>query len=103
MYLYNFMHASYCIMGALKLLWIAYSWLCQFLDHLNFLVGDDVKVADNVVAIPLILLFDGWQHILGVVIVVIVSAEQPALPAGGLIERKVKQGFWVEKEVYFVT
>lgn len=46
-------------MGALKLLTITYSWLCQLLDPLNFAVGDDFKVADNVGAVPLILLFGG--------------------------------------------
>lgn len=45
-------------MGALKLLRITYSWLCQLLDPLDFFVGDDVNVADDVGAVPLILLFD---------------------------------------------
>lgn len=79
-------------MGAPKLRRIAYSWLCQLLDPLHFLVRDDVKVADNVGAVPLILLFDRCQHVHGVVFVVEVTTEQPALPAGGLIERKGKQG-----------
>lgn len=43
----------------LKLLRHAYSWLRQFLDHLDFIVGDDVEVADNVGPIPLVLLLDG--------------------------------------------
>lgn len=76
----------------LKILRISYSWLCQLLDPLHFTVTDDVQVADDVGAVPLILLFDRSQHIHGVAIVVIVTAEQPALPAGGLIERKEKQG-----------
>lgn len=79
-------------MGALKLLRITHSWLCQLLDPLDFFVGDDVNVADDVGAVPLILLFDRRQYVHGVVIVVIVTTEQPALPAGGLIERKGKQG-----------
>lgn len=76
------------IVCALKIRRAAYSWLCQFLDHLDFRVRDDVDVADNVGAIPLILLFDGWQQKPGVAIVVIVSAEQPTFSTGGLIQRK---------------
>ena len=79
-------------MGELKLLRITYSWLCQLLHPFDFFVGDYVNVADNVRAVPLILLFDGCQHVLGVAIVVMVTTEQPALSAGGLIERKQKQG-----------
>ncbi len=70
---------------------ITYSWLCKLLDPLNFLDGDDVEVADDVGAVPLILLFDGGQHILGVAIVVVVTTEQPALPAGCLIGSKGEQ------------
>lgn len=79
-------------MGVLKLLKIAYSGLRQLLDLVHFFVRYDVKVADNVGAVPLILLFNRCQHIHRVVIVVIVTTEQPALPAGGLIEKTGKQG-----------
>lgn len=59
--------------------------LCQLFHYFDFLVGDDVKVAYDVGTIPLILLLDRGQHILGVVVVVVVTAEEPALPAGSLI------------------
>lgn len=54
---YSFIHAS-CELYV-NLLRIPYPWLCQLLDPLDFTVGDDVDVADNVRAVPLILLFDG--------------------------------------------
>lgn len=92
------------IMRAQKLIRITYSWLCQLLDLLNFCVWDDVKVAHNVWAIPLILLFDRFQQKAGVMIVVIVTTEQPALPSGGLFQKKAKQQKKVgETDVYFVS
>lgn len=35
-----------------------YSGLRQLLNLLNFFVRDDIKIADNVGAVPLILLFE---------------------------------------------
>lgn len=59
--------------------------LCQLFDYFHFLVGDDVKVAHDVGTIPLNLQLDRGQHKPGVAVVVVVSAEEPALPAGSLI------------------
>ena len=70
-----------------------HTWLRQFLDFLSFFVRDDVEVTDDVGAVPFILLFDRCQNILGVVIVVIITAEQPALSAGCLKDKdKRKEG-----------
>lgn len=60
--------------------------LCQLFDDFDFLVGDDVEVAYDIGTIPLILLLDRRQHILGVAVVVVVSAEEAALPARSLIQ-----------------
>lgn len=75
-------------MGAPTLRAVTYSWLGQLLDPLHFFVGDDVKEADDVGVVPLILLLDRCQHIHGVVMVVKVTTEEPAQPAGGLIGRR---------------
>lgn len=66
---------------------MTHSRLRQLFDDFDFLVGDDVDVAHDVGAVPLVLLLDGRQHVLGVVVVVVVTAEEPALPGGSLIQR----------------
>lgn len=66
---------------------VTYSRFCQLLDFLDFCIGDDVEVANDVGAVPLVLLFDRRQHKPGVTIVVVVSTEQPALSARGLVVR----------------
>lgn len=64
---------------------VTHSGLRQLFDRFDFLVGDDVNVADDVGTVPLVLLLDGRQHVLGVAVVVVVTAEEAALPAGSLI------------------
>lgn len=61
-----------------------YPWLCQFLDHFDFVVRDNVEVTHDVGPVPLVLLLDRRQHVLGVAVVVVVAAEQSTGSARGL-------------------
>lgn len=58
-----------------------YPWFGQLLDFIHFRLGDDVDVANDVGAVPLVLLLNRRQHKPRVVFVVVVTTEQPALSA----------------------
>lgn len=77
------------------LLGTTYPRFGQLLDLLNFFVGDDVDVANDVGPVPLVLLLDGPQHKLGVVFVVVVTTEQFALSAGRLEVKKTTRSHQV--------
>lgn len=59
----------------------------KLLDLLNFLVGQDVKVAYDVGAIPLILLLHWLQEETRVPVTIPVATEQAAAPCIGLVEK----------------
>lgn len=70
-----------------------HSWLRQPLHKIDFVVRDDVEVAHDVGPVPLVLLLDRRQQVLGVAVVIVVAAEEPAGSAGGLGEREYRQMF----------
>lgn len=64
---------------------MTYSWFGQLLNLRHFFFGNNIKVADNVRPIPLVLLFCRRKQIVGVAVAVIVAAEKSTLPSSRLI------------------
>lgn len=61
-----------------------YFGFCDLLDPLDFLVGHDIIVPDDVRAVPLILLFEGGNKQLWRPVAMVVPTEKPLLPSGCL-------------------
>ena len=64
-----------------------HSWFGQLLDQLDLRVRHDVVVAQDVWAVPLVLLLHRSNHELRVAVVVKVTTKHAALPPRSLRER----------------
>lgn len=61
--------------------------LGQLFDLLHLLVRHDAVISDDAGAVPLVFLLHRTDHVFWVPIVVVVTAEEAALPARSLMEK----------------
>lgn len=59
---------------------MSYLGFSQLFDFLNLFVRQEVQVADNVRAVPFILLFNGLQQQMRVSVAILVTAGKTATP-----------------------
>lgn len=64
--------------------------LSQLFDFINLFIGQEVQEADNVRAVPFILLFNGLQQQMRVPVAILVTAEKMAASCFVLEEKLTK-------------